>query len=202
MQLKMFVLSGTALILWLAPLTALDRRIGWHKLIQGLSLGSAVACAVAAGNIARKLAEENEIEAIKTRAITADVIDEISTSAYVSQAQRQQGAEALLNEGSERSRTIEMLERALSLDASEEPDAEPERSEGSLTFSTKEPNAEPERSPSDLTPEEQVLAERIMNLKVRGYGKAKIILEIWGTSKGGSQKYKAAEAEYHRVIGE
>ncbi|AFZ05360.1 hypothetical protein Osc7112_0773 [Oscillatoria nigro-viridis PCC 7112] len=96
MQLKMWVLSGAALALWLAPLTALDKRIGWHKSMQGLSLFGAVACAITAGNIARKLAEESEIEEIKTRAITADVIDEISTSAYVSQQQRQQEAELIL----------------------------------------------------------------------------------------------------------
>ena len=202
MLLKMFVLSGSSIALWLAPLTALDKNVTWHKALQGLSLGGAIACAVSAGNIARRLAEENEIEEIKARAIKADVVDEISTEVYVSQKQRQQGAEALLNEGSERSRTIELLERALSLDASDEPEAEPERSEGSLTSSTQEQEAEPERSPNDLTPEEQVLAERIMNLKVRGYGKAKIILEIWGVSKGGSQKYKDAEVEYKRLVGE
>jgi hypothetical protein len=96
MQLKMFVLSCAAVALWLAPLTALDKRIGWHKSIQGLSLGAAVACAVSAGNIARKLAEETEIEELKARAIKADVVDEISTSIYVSQTQRQQEAEAIL----------------------------------------------------------------------------------------------------------
>ena len=96
MQLKMWVLSGAALALWLAPLTALDKRIGWHKSMQGLSLCGAMTCAITAGNIARKLAEETEIEEIKTRAITADVIDEISTSAYVSQQQRQQEAELIL----------------------------------------------------------------------------------------------------------
>jgi len=96
MLLKMFVLSGSAIILWLFPLTALDRRIGWHKLAQGLSLGSAVACAVAAGNIARRLADEGEIEEIKTRAITTDVVDEIAVSAYISQQQRQQEAELIL----------------------------------------------------------------------------------------------------------
>ncbi|WP_333336308.1 MULTISPECIES: hypothetical protein [unclassified Microcoleus] len=92
----MFVLSGAAVALWLASLTALDERIGWHKSVQGLSLCTAIACAVSAGNIARKLAEENEIEFIKTRAINADVIDEISTSAYISQQQRQQEAELIL----------------------------------------------------------------------------------------------------------
>ena len=96
MQLKMFVLSGAAVALWLVPLTTLDKRIGWHKSIQGLSLGAAIACAVSAGSIARKLAEEDEIEAIKARAITADLVDEIAVSAYVSQVQRQQEAEAIL----------------------------------------------------------------------------------------------------------
>jgi len=96
MQLKMFVLSGAAVVLWLVPLTALDKRIGWHKSMQGLTLCAAIACAVSAGNLARKQAEQNEIEVIKKRAITADVVDEISTSAYISQQQRQQEAELIL----------------------------------------------------------------------------------------------------------
>jgi hypothetical protein len=45
---------------------------------------------------AREQAEQNEIEEIKTRAITADVVDEIATSAYISQQQRQQEAEQIL----------------------------------------------------------------------------------------------------------
>lgn len=96
MQLKMLVLSGAAISLWLTPLTALDKKVSWHKSVQGLSLCAAVACAVTAGNIARELSEQGEIEAIKTRAITADVVDEIATSAYISQQQRQQEAELIL----------------------------------------------------------------------------------------------------------
>jgi len=96
MQLKMWVLSSAALILWLAPLTGLDKNIRWHKSAQGLSLCAAIGCAIGAGNIARFLADEAEIEAIKTRAINADVIDEISTSTYISQQKRQQEAEAIL----------------------------------------------------------------------------------------------------------
>jgi hypothetical protein len=96
MQLKMWILSGTAIALWLAPLATLDKKVGWHKSAQGLSLVAAVACAVTAGNIARKLSEQGEIEEIKTRAITADVVDEIATSAYISQQQRQQEAEQIL----------------------------------------------------------------------------------------------------------
>jgi hypothetical protein len=64
--------------------------------MQGVTLCAAIACAVSAGNIARELSEQGEIEAIKKRAITADVVDEISTSAYISQQQRQQEAELIL----------------------------------------------------------------------------------------------------------
>ena len=90
------MLSVSSVVLWLAPLSALDKKLEIHKALQGLSLGAAIACAVTAGNIARELSEQGEIELIKKRAITADVVDEISTSAYVSQQQRQQEAEAIL----------------------------------------------------------------------------------------------------------
>jgi len=180
MLLKMFVLSSSALILWLAPLVGLDKRIGWHKSIQGLSLGAAIACAVSAGNIARKLAEDAEIEAIKCRAINADVVDEIAVSAYVSQQQRQQEAEAILN-------PVEHLERALALTCDECERSEP---------TTQNQLAEPEQNA------ESKRAERALQLKAKGWGKAKIILEVWGVSKGGSPKYKAAEAEYTRLVGE
>jgi len=45
-------------------------------------------------------------------------------------------------------------------------------------------------------------AKRALQLKAKGWGKAKIILEVWGVSKGGSPKYKAAEAEYKRLVEE
>jgi hypothetical protein len=182
MQLKMFVLSGAAVALWLVPLTTLDKRIGWHKSMQGVTLCAGIACAVTAGNIARKQAEQNEIEEIKTRAITADVVDEIATSAYISQQQRQQEAEQILN-------PREHLERSLALTYDEcersEPIAQNQLAESEQNGSE---NGESERT------------ERIHQLQAKGWGKAKIILEIWGVTKGGSPKYKAAEAEYKRLI--
>jgi hypothetical protein len=183
MQLKMWILSGTAIALWLAPLTALDKKVGWHKSIQGLSLGSAVACAVVAGNIARQLADEAEIETIKSRAINADVVDEIAVSAYVSQQQRQQEAELILN-------PREHLERSLALSCDGEEESEPiAQNQLAQAEQNDTQNAESER------------AERALQLKAKGWGKAKIILEVWGVSKGGSPKYKAAEAEYRRLTG-
>ena len=184
MLLKLFVLSGAAVALWLIPLTALDKHIGWHKSAQGLSLCAAIACAVTAGNIAHELSEQGEIEAIKTRAITADVVDEIATSAYISQAQRQQEAEAILN-------PVEHLERSLALSYGEDEESGP---------IAQKQLAEPEQNGSENAESER--AERALQLKAKGWGKAKIILEVWGVSKGGSPKYKAAEAEYKRLIGE
>lgn len=178
MFLKLIVLSSASLTLWLAPLVGLDKKIGWHKGIQGASLCAAVACAVTAGNLARKLAKDAEIEAIKDAAINADVVDEIAVSAYVSQTQRQQEAEAILN-------PVEHLERSLALTSSEDDQSEPNVQK---QLAQAEQNAESER------------AERALQLKAEGWGKAKIILEVWGVSKGGSPKYKAAEAEYKRLV--
>jgi len=182
MHLKLFVLSASSLMLWLAPLTALDKTLDIHKALQGASLTAAIACAVTAGNIARLQAEQNEIEEIKTRAITADVVDEIATSAYISQQQRQQEAEQILN-------PREHLERSLALTYDED-----ERSE----LSVQNQLAEPEQNGSENGESERT--ERIHQLQAKGWGKAKIILEIWGVTKGGSPKYKAAEAEYKRLI--
>ena len=182
MQLKMWILSGTAIALWLTPMVALDKKVTWHKAIQGLSLGGAVACAIGAGNIARRLAEENEIEAMKARAIKDDTEDEIATEVYVAQKQRQQEAEQLLN-------PVQHLERALALTCEDESECESSENEQSNQLA----KIDSERSENDK-------AERALELKAKGWGKAKIIFEVWGISKGGSQKYKDAEAEYERLI--
>jgi hypothetical protein len=182
MYLKLFVLSASSVVLWLAPLTALDKTLDIHKALQGVSLTAAIACAVSAGNLARKQAEQNEIEEIKTRAITADVVDEIATSAYISQQQRQQEAEQILN-------PREHLERALALTYDEGERSEP-IAQNQL--------AEPQQNSSENGESER--SKRIHQLQSLGWGKAKIILEIWGVTKGGSPKYKAAEAEYKRLI--
>jgi hypothetical protein len=184
MQLKMFVLSASSVALWLIPLTSLNVKISWHKAIQSISTISAVACAVTAGNIARELADEAEIEELKTRAIHADVVDEIAVSAYVSQQQRQQEAEQILN-------PREHLERSLALTYDGKEESE---------LIVQEQLAELEQNGSQNAESER--AERALQLKAKGWGKAKIILEVWGVSKGGSPKYKAAEAEYKRLVEE
>jgi len=184
MHLKLFVLSASSVALWIAPLAALDETLNVQKALQGVSLTAAIACAVTAGNIAREQAEQDEIEAMKAKAVKADIVDEISTSVYVSQQQRQQEAEQILN-------PREHLERSLALTYDED-----ERSE----LIAEKQLAEPEQNPSQN--EESERAKRVLQFKKEGWNKAKIILEVWGVTKGGSPKYKAAEAEYKRLVEE
>jgi hypothetical protein len=186
MQLKMFVLSGAAVALWLIPLTALDKRIGWHKSMQGLTLCAAIACAVSAGNLARFQVEQNEIDEIKTRAINADVVDEIATSAYISQQQRQQEAEQILatderidEQNAELNSIKESLELLLNQTSSDS---------GSLAV-------------VNLSTRQREQIELILQCHAKGIsGKNKILKEVWGVSAGSSQAYRNAKAEYEYLM--
>ena len=174
--LKVSVLSLSGVTLWLLPPFVFIRKISLHNFMQGVALVSGFACTFEARRCALKVAKEADFEAMKERAIDADVADELSTSIYVAEQQRRNEAELLLASGGDR----ELLERALAL-SSEEVDEE---------------NVQLAESA------DAELKERVLQLQARGDGKAKIILEIWGVSKGGSEKYKAAEAEYKRLVGE
>ena len=186
MQLKLFVLSASSLVLWLTPLAMLDKTLDIHKALQGVSLGAAIACAVTAGNIARELSEQGEIEALKERAITADVIDEISTSAYISQQQRQQEAEQILatdeqidEQASELNSIKESLELLLNQTSSDS---------GSLAV-------------VNLSTRQREQIELILQCHAKGIsGKNKILKEVWGVSAGSSQAYRNATAEYEYLM--
>jgi hypothetical protein len=186
MHLKLFVLSASSVVLWLTPLTALDKTLDIHKALQGVSLGAAIACAVSAGNIARELSEQGDIEAIKERAITADVIDEISTSAYISQQQRQQEAEQILatdeqidEQASELNSIKESLELLLNQTNSDS---------GSLAV-------------VNLSTRQREQIELILQCHAKGIsGKNKILKEVWGVSAGSSQAYREAKAEYEYLM--
>jgi len=176
--LKVSVLSVSGLTLWLAPPFIFSRKIPLHNFMQGIALLSGFACCFEARRSALKVAKEEEFEAMKARAIDADVVDEIAVSSYVAEQERRNEAEQILN-------PVEHLERSLAL-ASDE--GEHSEHSGSEQLAEPSVNAENER------------AERILELKAKGWGKLKIINEIWGLTRGGGAKYKAAEAEYHRVI--
>jgi len=178
---KISTLTLSGLTLWLAPPFIFSSKIPLHNFMQGAALVSGFACCFEARRGALILAKEEEFEAMKERAITGDTADELATTIYISEQQRRNEAEQILNPAPNPNDAVLLLERALALSSSE---------------------SEPDISEPELTSEEQELAEKIMNLKVRGYGKVKIILELWGASKGGGAKYKAAEAEYRRLVGE
>ena len=182
--LKVSVLTTSAFVLWLAPPFVLSRKIPLHNFTTGLALLGSFACCFEARRVAVRLSQIEEFEAMKQAVVVDDMADELATSAYISEQQRRIEAEQILN-------PVEALERALAL-----PDAEMERSE----LTTK--NQLAERSENGSENAEAERAERVLQLKAKGWGKAKIILEIWGVSKGGSQKYKDAEAEYKRLVGE
>ena len=186
MHLKLFVLSVSSVVLWLAPLATLDKTLDIHKALQGVSLGAAIACAVSAGNIARELSEQNDIEEIKTRAITADVVDEIATSAYISQQQRQQEAEQILatderidEQEVELNSIKQSLELLLNQTSSDS---------GSLVM-------------VNLSTRQREQIELILQCHAKGIsGKNKILKEVWGVSAGSSQAYRNAKAEYEYLM--
>ena len=173
---KISTLTLSGLTLWLAPPFVFSSKIPLHNFMQGAALVSGFACCFEARRGALILAKEEDFEAMKARAIDADVADELSTSIYVAEKQRRNEAELLIASDGNR----ELLERALALDAEEDESENVQLAE----------NADAE------------LLEKILQLQARGYGKGKIILELWGVSKGGSEKYKAAETEYKRLVGE
>lgn len=99
--LKVSVLSLSGLTLWLAPPFIFFRKIPLHNFMQGVTLVSGFACCFEARKWALKLAKEEEFEAMKERAIDADVADELSTSIYVAEQQRRKEAEAILGASGE-----------------------------------------------------------------------------------------------------
>ncbi len=64
--------------------------------MQGVALVFGFACCFEARRCALKVAKAEEFEAMKEAAVTADVVDEISTSIYISEQQRRKEAEAIL----------------------------------------------------------------------------------------------------------
>jgi hypothetical protein len=94
--LKISALTVSGITLWLAPPFIFSRKIPLHNFMQGVALVSGFACAFEARRCALKAAKTEEFEAMKEAAVTADVVDEISTSIYISEQQRRKEAEAIL----------------------------------------------------------------------------------------------------------
>ncbi|NJM60671.1 MAG: hypothetical protein HC849_11420 [Oscillatoriales cyanobacterium RU_3_3] len=98
--LKATALTISGIALWLAPPFLLTRKVPLHNLTTGATLIAGFACCLEARKLALKVAKEEDFEALKERAINADLLDEIGTASYVSEKQRRLEADAILASGS------------------------------------------------------------------------------------------------------
>lgn len=94
--LRISALTVSGVTLWLAPPFIFSRKIPLHNFMQGIALVSGFACCFEARKGALRLAKTEEFEALRDAAVSADLVDEISTSVYVSEQQRRKEAEAIL----------------------------------------------------------------------------------------------------------
>ncbi|MEG4628871.1 hypothetical protein QUB56_04330 [Microcoleus sp. AR_TQ3_B6] len=185
--LKVSVLSVSGLTLWLAPPFIFSRKIPLHNFMQGIALVSGFACCFEARKSALRLAKAEEFEALKDAAVNADLVDEISTSVYVSEQQRRKEAEEIL---AACSRTKH--EQEIELDSIRE------SLELLLNRTCNDSN---ELTVANLSTRQQEQIELILQCHAKGItGKNKILKEVWGVSAGSSQAYRDAKAEYEFLI--
>lgn len=185
--LKVSALSISGLTLWLAPPFVFSRKIPLHNFMQGVALVSGFACCFEARRCALKVAKEAEFEAMKDAAVAADLVDEISTSVYVSEQQRRQEAEQILTASS---RTEQANETEL--------DSIRESLELLLNQTSNDSN---ELTVANLSTRQREQIELILQCHAKGiHSKNKILKEVWGVSAGSSQAYRDAKAEYEFLI--
>jgi hypothetical protein len=185
--LKISALTVSGVTLWLAPPFIFSRKIPLHNFMQGIALVSGFACAFEARKGALWLAKAEEFEALKDAAVNADLVDEISTSVYVSEQQRRKEAEEIL---ASPSRTEHEQETEL--------DSIRESLELLLNRTSNDSN---ELMVANLSTRQQEQIELILQCHAKGItGKNKILKEVWGVSAGSSQAYRDAKAEYEFLI--
>jgi hypothetical protein len=201
--LKVSVLSLSGLTLWLAPPFIFSRKIPLHNFLQGVALVSGFACCFEGRRVALLVAKAEEFEAMKERAIDADVADELSTSIYVAEQQRRQEAEQILSgQPPEREETVEALKRAWLLDCDEP--SEPV-----------EPSVQTVNPPEDntLTADEETFTslnltrnqaiELIQKLRSElNLNQKQIIEKLWACTKGAGADWKRGRAQFKELTGE
>jgi hypothetical protein len=69
-----------------------------------------------------------------------------------------------------------------------------------LNRSTVAPERPMNAVPNYAEPQLPEIAQRVLDLKKSGSGKAAIILEVWQVKKGGSEAYKQASSEYEQIV--
>ncbi|MGE5660244.1 MAG: hypothetical protein ACM37W_26945 [Actinomycetota bacterium] len=158
----------------------MDKKIAWHKAIQGVSLIGAFACAIEGSRLADKLAKEEALSHAKEALLISDIQDELAQNAYLSEQERKIQNQAYLSKlASEQRTTRESLERL---------------------FVATSSNSSELRTGNKLTNEQRELINSIHVLKVKGLGKNKILKELWGVNAGDNEAYRKGKAEYEFLL--
>jgi hypothetical protein len=186
MQLRLWILSGTAIFLWLVPLYALDKKVMWHRAIQGTSLIAAFSCAIAASITAKKLSEFEKFEQAKKIMLLSDATDELAQNTYLLEQERK-----ILGQ-----RYLESISQKHTV-------SEPETTE--TTTETAETTTDGQYSQTverftcfGLT---RNAAETLI-AKLRNDGKlnqSEIISMLWQAKPGSSKAYELALAEFREL---
>lgn len=196
LSLKMYTLTATALFLWLTPLYTLDKKVNWHRAIQGMSLIASFSCAVVASVIAKKLADDEAYLNAKRAVTIADLQDELAQGAYLSEQERRIQTQRYLTSLQTNEPPNELPEPANELP---ELQARRESLERLFTAGSSE-SLEPRTAPN-LTNEQRERIELIRKVWAKGIvSKNRILKEVWGVSPGDNQPYKNARAEYEFLI--
>jgi hypothetical protein len=202
--LRVSVLSLSGITLWLLPPFIFSKRVPLHNFTQGIALVASFACCFEARKGALKLAKEEEFEALKARAIYADVAHEISTSVYISEEQRKQEAEEILS-GS-REEDIETLKKAWLLDCREsEPISEPAEPTVQSVQPLNRPHSEELEDSEQLFTRLNLSREQALGLikKLKTeLNQTQIIEKLWECKKGGSKAWNEAYAQFKELTGE
>lgn len=206
MQLKLFALSGTALILWIAPLYALDKKVAWHRAIQGTSLIAAFGCAIKASRTAKKLAESEAYENAKQTMLIGDLQDELAQTAYLSEQERR-----LQNQNYLQSLTAPPTaptapgEGATAPDRTNEPPHLAPALDKGFTAPHQLPHPIPEGwiFPDPKLPLTGAVRGAIVACLRAGWGQGKTIEAVFGVVKSGSNpNYDAAKYWYQAIKAE
>ena len=184
--LKVSALTCSGFILWLVPPFILSRKIPLHNMTTGLALIGGFACCFEARRVALKLSQAEDFEAMKEAVIVADTVDELATSAYISEQQRRMEAESILN----------------SNEQTDEQEAELNSMRESLELLLNNKSSDSgELAVVNLSARQREQIELILRCHIKGiHGKNKILKEVWGVSAGSSQAYRDAKAEYEFLM--
>ncbi|MEZ2226625.1 hypothetical protein [Microcoleus sp.] len=192
--LKVCALTTSGLVLWLAPPFTLSRKIPLHNWVTGLSLMGGFACCFESRRIALKLAQTEEFESMREAVVVADAVDELATSAYISEQQRRIEAEGILNKP-EKEEAVEALKRAWLLDCGEpaEPAVQAVNQPDSNTLAV-----DGERFTSlNLTKKQAI--ELIQKIRSE-LNQTQTIEKLWECKKGGSEAWKRAYAQFKSLM--